>query len=250
MYCPPPCNDSNYQNCTALQGTTDRELNGPISYSFPSNATLLAIFNNDQQAVDDFRSRARTAAQDWASRTGISISEAPAGQAGNVTISASNSQTIRDAGAQVDFDPSDSSRRTITFSDQYATWSSEGKDSTFSHEWGHVIGMPDVPPDSCPGVNTVMRQTSSNQQLVNGNSGAQTALNRPIRPNDCDLNRAKTIQEQAVNNPASGGGGGDAGNYGGGGGGYYCTLYYWCYYTSYDGGETWQLDQVEYAGCW
>lgn len=46
-----------------------------------------------------------------------------------------------------------------------------------------------------------------------------------------------------------GGGGGDGGGYYGGGGGY-CTPYYWNYYTSYDGGETWDYDYSEYAGCW
>lgn len=35
--------------------------------------------------------------------------------------------------------------------------------------------------------------------------------------------------------------------YGGGGGG--CTPYYWVYYISYDGGETWQYDYYEEAGC-
>ncbi|HKC62289.1 MAG TPA: hypothetical protein VKB86_01565 [Pyrinomonadaceae bacterium] len=243
---PPPCDDSNYQNCAALQGTDPLKLNSPIIYSFPSDATLLAVFNNNQEAVDDFKSRARTAAQDWASRTGISISESPAGQAGNVTISASNSQTIRDAGAQVDIDHSDSSRRTITFSDDYMTWSSEGRDFTFSHEWGHVIGMSDVLPDDCSGVNTVMREAYS-QQLVNGNSGAQPALNRPIRPTNCDLNKAKNIQEPGISYIFGGGGGGDTG-----GGDYYsyCTPYYWVWEQSDDNGKTWYIVDSWYAGCW
>lgn len=186
------------------------------------------MFNNNQQAVDDFKSRARTAAQDWAS----------------------NSQTIRDAGAQVAVDPSNSSRRTITFSDEYTTWSAEGRDSTFSHEWGHVWGMPDVAPDECPGVNTVMRQTSSNQQLVNGNSGAQPALNRPVRPNDRDVNKARTTNQPTITTGDNGDGGG--GDYYGSGGGYYdyCTPYYWVYYESYDGGNTWYEVDSEYAGCW
>ena len=247
---PPPCNDSNYQNCTALQGTSSTGLTGQVTYSFASDADLLAMFNNNQQAVDDFKSRARTAAQDWATRSGVSISEAQPGQAGNVTISASNSQTIRDAGAQVAIDPSNASRRTITFSDEYTTWSSEGRDSTFSHEWGHVLGMPDVAPDECPGVNTVMRQTSSNQQLVNGNSGAQPALNRPVRPNDCDVNKARTTNQPTIT-PSDGGGGGDGGS---GGSTYYyydsCTPYYWVYYESWDGGETWYETDSFYAGCW
>lgn len=43
----------------------------------------------------------------------------------------------------------------------------------------------------------------------------------------------------------SGGGGG-----GGGDGGGYCTPYYWVYYESYDGGRTWHVVDVSYAGCW
>jgi hypothetical protein len=178
------------------------KLDGPLAYSFPSNATLLATLGS-QQAVDDFRSRARAAANDWASRSGVSISEAPPGQTGNVTITASNNEAIQRAGAQVEVDQTNPTRRIMTFSDQSTGWSAEGKDSTFSHEWGHIIGLADVPPDECPGVNTVMRQTSSNQQLVNGNSGVEPALNRPVRAVACDLNKGRSEQST---NTANGGG--------------------------------------------
>ena len=249
---PPPCTDTDYQNCPKLQAGHDSptKLDGPLSYSFASNADLLATLGS-QAAVDDFKTRARSAAQDWASRSGAQISEAQAGQAGNVTISASSDPNIRAAGGLVAIDPSDSNRRTITFSDEYNGWSAEGKDSTFSHEWGHVIGLDDVGPDECPGVSTVMRQTSSNDQLVNGNSGAHPSLDRPTRPNDCDLNKGRNEQQPTMQFGGGGGGGGDAGS-GTGGSTYYppCTPYYWVYYESYDGGETWNLVDIEDAGCW
>lgn len=37
---------------------------------------------------------------------------------------------------------------------------------------------------------------------------------------------------------------------GGGGGGTGCTPYYWVYYESWDGGLTWEVVAIEYAGCW
>ena len=37
---------------------------------------------------------------------------------------------------------------------------------------------------------------------------------------------------------------------GGGGGGTYCTPYYWVYYESWDGGLTWEVVDISYAGCW
>lgn len=192
---PPPCNDSSYGNCPMLQSghASPTKLDGPLVYSFASDTTLLAMLGS-QQAVDDFKRRARDAAADWASRSGVNISAAPVGQVGNVTITASNTQDVRDRGAQVEIDQTNPTRRIMTFSDQSTGWSAEGKDSTFSHEWGHIIGLADVRPEDCPGVNTVMRQTSSDQQLVNGNSGVQPALNRPVRPVACDLNRARAEQ--------------------------------------------------------
>lgn len=43
---------------------------------------------------------------------------------------------------------------------------------------------------------------------------------------------------------------------GGGGGSFYpepshyCTPYYWVYYESWDGGRTWEMVSLSYAGCW
>lgn len=238
---PAPCNDSDYQNCAALQSTADTKVYGGIIYSLASDADLLAALGS-QQAVDDFKSRARTAANDWATRAGVSIREATSGETSNVTVSASDSQRARDATGYVDDDPNNSSRRVLVASSEYSGWSEEGKDGLFSHEWGHVIGLEDVPDDQCPGVNTIMRQTSTPQQLVNGYSGAQPVLNRPRRPVNCDLDKAKTEQNPVI--VADGGGdlgsGGCIDCGGGGGGGYYCQpRYEWQYWqvcVSYGGG--------------
>jgi hypothetical protein len=250
---PPPCDDSNYGNCPKLQDghSSPTKLDGAISYSFASDASLLASLGS-QQAVDDFKSRARAAAQDWATKSGVRLSEAASGQAGNVTISVSGDPNTRASDGIVDFDPANNSRRTLTISDEYNGWSAEGKDSLFEHEFGHIIGIDDVGADECPGVNTVMRQSGSDAELVNGNSGAQPALNRPTRASNCDLDKGRKEYNQGVNTitPLSGGGGPNDGT---GGGGYYyypCTPYYWVEYWSWDGGETWELMDVSYAGCW
>src|SRR5438874_6686458 len=56
---PPPCTDTDYQNCPKLQAGHDSptKLDGPLSYSFASNADLLATLGS-QAAVDDFKTRA------------------------------------------------------------------------------------------------------------------------------------------------------------------------------------------------
>ena len=43
---------------------------------------------------------------------------------------------------------------------------------------------------------------------------------------------------------------GTGGGPGGGDPGGYCTPYYWVYYQSWDGGETWEVVDIQYAGCW
>lgn len=100
-----------------------------------------------------------------------------------------------------------------------------------------------------------------------GYSDPNQVVGRPTSPTACD-NQAITyiylpcdVAEQnacyyggGIWNEAAcscdtqygGGGGGDTG------GGYYdyCTPYYWVYYESWDDGETWQLVDISYAGCW
>jgi hypothetical protein len=41
-----------------------------------------------------------------------------------------------------------------------------------------------------------------------------------------------------------------SGGGGGGGGGNPCTPYYWVFYQSWDGGMTWEIVDISYAGCW
>ncbi len=224
-----PC--AEYNQCPALQGEDSRKLIGPITFSF-NMASLTQRFPNPDDRTD-FMNRMRAAAADWAQATGISISEAPAGQTGNVTIqvepsvdaNGNDTRTGRDNG-YVDFDPpgdTTSSRRILGISDEWTTWSAAGKDRLASHEWGHILGLKDVPPlgtdGSCPGVETIMRQLGhtpnlANAQLRNGYD-AQPMLPAPQRPNPCDELKALTLQPPP---PVGGGGGGDEGGGDGGGG--------------------------------
>lgn len=52
-----------------------------------------------------------------------------------------------------------------------------------------------------------------------------------------------------VSQVPSGGGGGDP-IYPENPGGSNCTPYFWVWYISYDNGETWQIADISYAGCW
>lgn len=69
---------SSYNQCPALQGErADTKLTGNITYSF-DEASLSALLptDADRQA---FRAAMINAANDWAQRTGRSITQAPAG---------------------------------------------------------------------------------------------------------------------------------------------------------------------------
>jgi hypothetical protein len=216
-----------YAGCTALQGSVSTKLNGPIVYSF-DNATLLAQLGS-QAAVDDFKNRARAAAAGWSNSTGISITEGQPGQAGSVTITTANDTKTRNDGGFTFADPNDPSRRVLSIADQFTGWSSEGKDRLLFHEWGHILGLPDVGPDECPGVTTIMRQlrpVASGLQLRNGYTcktvgggtdpnacPPDTQLPQPPSPTNCDINKAKSLQTP----PPSGGGGGGGEPVGGGG---------------------------------
>lgn len=254
----PTC--SSYDSCPSLQYSSPTKLSGPLVYSFASNQELLAVLGS-QAAVDDFRSRARNAASEWSSATGISITEATAGQTTNVTISASSSSNVRDSNGLV---TNVTGGRTIEISDDYVNWSADGKDYIFSHEWGHIVGVNDIEPYACTGVVSVMRQLDgtngrARQQLINGYA-TDPKLPAQHTPSECDASRAKMAlppppapsPSPTPTAPIGGGGGGDTG--GGGGTRYYCEpRYEWQYWqvcVSYAGGSDcdhgWDLVQTGY----
>jgi hypothetical protein len=197
-----------HDNCVP---TSTTKLSGNITYCFDQQS--LSLLSNP----DDFRNRINSATADWAQTTGRSITLVTSG-ACNVTIQATDDPEIQNLNGLVT--PTGINTRLMQFSDEWGGWSSEGRDRLASHEWGHVMGLGDVDPGACTGVETVMRQlgpgaTTSELQLRNGYSCVVTnpcpdsqKLPQPRRPNACDENQVKTV------NPPPGGGGG-----GGGGGG-------------------------------
>ena len=219
-----------YNQCSYLQGEDSNKVVGNFTYSF-DEASLNALPTN--AARQDFRNRIQNAANDWASKTGRTITFVAPPNQGNVKVLVSNDQTITSRKALVtkpvfpaDAPPS------VYFSSNFHTWSSDGKDWIASHEWGHLMGLKDVPAEyefACPGTQTVMRQLTANNpeqaeiQLKNGYNCAFTGGGnpdactdgykppRPMRPNSCDATKSNSLQPS---------GGGD-----GGGGGGICYSY-------------------------
>ena len=194
-----------YNQCATLQGEFNTKLTGNITYSYDEQS--LGLLSSDA-ARQNFKSKVDAAAADWAQRTGRTISLAPTGQSGNVTVGISNAQTVRDNNGDVGPDPTNPARRTLQFSDEFNGFSTAGQERLTSHEWGHVLGLPDVAPDGCPGVTTVMRQlgpgsTLADAQLRNGytcetSGGPGTCadnlnLPQPPQPTPCDAAKAQSL---------------------------------------------------------
>jgi hypothetical protein len=116
-----------------------------------------------------------------------------------------------------------------------------------SHEIGHTFGLGDCP-ECCPGTTVMDGPYSAYPDYFNEETNARTT-----GPGSCDVatvNVNGNYDPNSVNPVLPSGGGGIS--EGGGGGGYYypCTPYYWVEYWSWDGGETWEMVDMWYAGCW
>lgn len=118
--------------------------------------------------------------------------------------------------------------------------------NAFSHEIAHNFGLNHTANGG------LSNQTASS--LYNSSIGLNDTTTGASGPTNCDRTvinatyAAGGVRYTAlVINPPGGGG------YDGGGGGYYdypCTSYCWVYYESWDGGRTWNIVDVSYAGCW
>jgi len=119
-----------------------------------------------------------------------------------------------------------------------------GLTATMAHEIGHTFGLGDCYLCSntvmCSGCGTYGPTNCDNQQVkaidynldLGGCPGTYTCgSGYGWNPNSCSCEWI-----------------GDS--WGGGGGGGYCTPYYWVWFQSWDGGETWEVIEIEYAGCW
>jgi hypothetical protein len=117
--------------------------------------------------------------------------------------------------------------------------------NAMSHEIGHNFGLNHTADGS------VSNRTASS--LYDSNIGLNDTTTGAPGPTPCDNQVINSIYASGgvrnITPPSDGGGGGGGGDLGGG---YYepCTPYYWCYFESWDGGETWELVDISYAGCW
>lgn len=135
---------------------------------------------------------------------------------------------------------------------------------TMSHEIGHPAGFGHCP--TCAPGDSVMAQVPYDP---NDPASFNRTYGRATSPTNCDNQTLQQTNYPYCNPPAMstctwdwstcscypGTGGGGGGGYGGGdtsggGGIYYCTPYYWVYYESWDGGRTWNVVDMSYAGCW
>jgi hypothetical protein len=132
---------------------------------------------------------------------------------------------------------------------------------TMVHEIGHPMGLGHCTGSGCTPQSSVMTPVVVNPPTP---ENFNRAYGRATSPTDCDNSRLETVNYPACSPPVTACNSWDAnlctcrdyptgGGYGGGGdagGDYYCTPYYWVYYESWDGGRTWNVVDVSYAGCW
>lgn len=86
----------------------------------------------------------------------------------------------------------------MTFSTEWRDWNAAGKDRIASHEWGHILGISDVPNTGCSGIVTIMRQGNDNPAIHDDELKGTATLPAPGRPNTCDACNAKDKQAGAA----------------------------------------------------
>lgn len=129
-----------YNQCAPLQGEHQAKLNGPMTYSF-DEASLNAL--PTEQARQDFKNRIIAAANDWAAKTGVSITLTQSAQtSSHVTAQISTELYIRDSKGLAGGPPLPigNTQRYLLFSDNFHTWSGDGKNWITSHEWATSWG--------------------------------------------------------------------------------------------------------------
>ena len=180
---------TNYNQCSALQAVSTVKVQGPITYWFDDDRITPFLSPND---ADDFKTRLRAAANDWATKTGVSITETTG--SGEVRIIVSGVSTIQDVNGEVAPDQTFPGVMRITFSNEWPQWNSAGKDRIASHEWGHVLGFGEVTESTCTSVETIMRQGSADPATFDNQLKGTAQLPAPGRPNSCDACGAKDKQ--------------------------------------------------------
>ncbi|MCM3905734.1 MAG: hypothetical protein ND866_28920 [Pyrinomonadaceae bacterium] len=113
-----------YYQCALLEPVSPNKVQGPIIYWFDNEQIEGVSFLTANEA-DDFRSRLRAAAADWAFKTGVSITE---GSSGTVRIRVSGASFYTSLNGVVDPDQSNPGGKVMTFSTEWREWNAAGKD--------------------------------------------------------------------------------------------------------------------------
>lgn len=177
-----------YNQCPAFVQTSANMVQGPITYWF-DNAWIDSALN--QQDADNFRSVVHAVVADWVVKTNVNISE---GSSGQVRIRVSSSPSSQFVNGITEPDQTYTGGTVITFSDEWHEWTDEGKFRLVSHEWGHVLGLPDVLPNQCANVETIVRKFSLDPGIFDQQMKGQAPLPAPPRPNTCDACAVKDRQ--------------------------------------------------------
>jgi len=177
-----------YYQCADLQAASTNKVQAPITYWF-DNDHINSLLTPD--AADDFRTRLKATATDWATKTGVTISE---GASGQVRIRVSGVTFYRNINGVVEPDQSHPGGKVMTFSTEWPEWNGAGKDRIASHEWGHILGICDVPENGCPFVETIMRQFSADSTTFDNQLKGTAMLPKPGRPIFCDWCNVKDKQ--------------------------------------------------------
>lgn len=179
-----------YNQCTALQAVSSIKVQGPITYWF-DNDHIEGDFLLNHDAAENFKARVRAGANDWATKTGISITEATSG---NVRIRISGTTFYTNSNGVAEPDQNNPGGKLMTFSIEWPQWTTAGKDRLVSHEWGHIIGFGEVAVSTCISVPTIMRRFSSTNSTFDNQLKGTATLPLPGRPNPCDSCAAKDKQ--------------------------------------------------------
>jgi|GEM_PF-1613348 len=179
---------TSYYQCPALQQVSGQKVQGPITYWFDDDRINALLSPAD---ADNFRERIEAAANDWASRTGVVFTK---GSSGKVRIRVSGTSLYTSRNGVVESDFNNPGGVLMTFSTEWPQWNAAGKDWIASHEWGHVIAFGEVSPSECPGIQTIMRQGSTDNTTFDNQLKGIEALPGPPRPTSCDICAAKDKQ--------------------------------------------------------
>ena len=181
-----------YNECVALQTVSTNKVQGPITYWFDNDHIDSLV---DPDTANDFRTRLRAVATNWATKTGVSISE---GTSGQVRIRVSGVSFYTNSNGVVEADQNHPGGKVMTFSTEWPEWTSAGKDRLALHEWGHILGIGDVSQTGCPLVETIMRKFNADPTEFDNQLKGIATLPAPGQPIFCDWCNVKDKQAGLV----------------------------------------------------